>query len=132
MYENFVTALKKLFFLPVSGHERIEIQDLPSELVGSNLNSLSKDFSIKIPVEGIDLELEKAKYEFSCIEEALQRSSGRKKEAWKLLGLNDRFALRRRVLSLAKRFPSLMEAYPLTRASFFKKGSATPTYSRSD
>jgi DNA-binding NtrC family response regulator len=123
---------KAVLFAGIRRHERVEIQDLPSELSNSNLNSLSKDFLIKIPDEGIDLEMEKAKYEFSCIEAALQRSSGRKKEAWKLLGLNDRFALRRRVLTLAKRFPSLMEAYPLTRDSFFNKGSATPTYSRSD
>ncbi len=111
---------KAVLFAGLRGHERIEISDLPNEVIGSKLYPVSPDSNVKVGDGGIDLELEKAKFELSCIEAALQHSSGRKKEAWKALGLNDRFALRRRVLSLAKRFPSLMETYPITKELFFQ------------
>jgi len=112
---------KAVLFAGFRGHERIELPDLPAEVIGTKLNPVSQDFTVRIGNEGIDLELEKARLELSYIEAVLQQSSGRKTEAWKLLGLNDRFALRRRVLSLGKRFPLLIAEYPSIKGAFFIK-----------
>jgi len=52
------------------------------------------------------------------IEEALRRAGGKKTEAWKLLGLNDRFALRRRILDLMKDNPALVKEFPLISQAY--------------
>lgn len=52
-----------------------------------------------------------ARTELSYIEEAMQSAGGKKAEAAKLLGLNDRFALRRRVKSIEKKFPHLVHDF---------------------
>jgi hypothetical protein len=38
--------------------------------------------------------------------------------SWKLLGLNDRFALRRRVLSIKKKYPELIMEFKLINSKF--------------
>jgi DNA-binding NtrC family response regulator len=112
---------KAVLFAGIRGHDVIEPDDLPVEVAGSRVDSSPLRLPFRFDEEGIDLELEKARLELSYIEAVLQHSSGRKTEAWKLLGLNDRFALRRRVLSLGKRFPFLIVEYPSIKGAFFTK-----------
>ena len=50
--------------------------------------------------------------ELGYIDAALRAAEGRKAEAWKLLGLNDRFALRRRVAAVLKGHPGLAGEFP--------------------
>gem|GEM_PF-7009604 len=45
-------------------------------------------------------------------------SSEQKISAWKLLGLNDRFALRRRVLGIKKKYPELIKEFKLINSKF--------------
>jgi hypothetical protein len=47
-----------------------------------------------------------------------------KTEAWKLLGLNDRFALHRRVTSLLKKEPELAAEYYMIQSLYVNKPSA--------
>jgi len=112
---------KAVLFAGLRGNERLELADLPVEVSGYSVDSSPLCPPIRFSEEGINLELEKTRFELSYIEAVLHHSSGKKTEAWKVLGLNDRFALRRRVLSLSKKFPSLLNEYPLTRESFFKR-----------
>ena len=52
-----------------------------------------------------------ARFELGCIEAALGRTGGRKAEAAEALGLNDRFAIRRRVMVLLRDFPRLADDF---------------------
>lgn len=112
---------KAVLFAGFREHRQIELPDLPAEVIGAKLDPVTQNFSVSVGNNGIDLELEKARLELSYIETVLQHSSGRKTEAWKLLGLNDRFALRRRVLSLGKRYPLLLAGYPTIKEAFFTR-----------
>ena len=68
----------------------------------------------------LNIEEEKSKVELAYIEAALRQSGGRKTEAWQLLGLKNRFALRRKVIRLAEKYPHLIEELPLIKKAFFK------------
>ncbi len=48
-----------------------------------------------------------ALYELNLVQEVLQKTRGKKMEVCKILGYKDRFALRRRVLTIFKKFPHL-------------------------
>lgn len=65
--------------------------------------------------EGIKLDLELARAELNYVEEALRLTSESKAAAWRLLGLNDRFALPRRVKVLCARYPELLGSFPTVR-----------------
>lgn len=102
----------------LKGHNYIELSDLPQEIFIENRifsSKVSKDF------ENFDLEKEKARFELSWIEQALKKAGGRKGEAYKILGLNDRFALRRRITSIEKKFPELIKEFPLCSNFLIKK-----------
>jgi hypothetical protein len=73
---------------------------------------------------GINLDEELARHELSYMEGALRSTEERKTEAWKLLGLNDRFALLRRAKMLLKTYPHLAAAHP-TVARLYSKGRAS-------
>src|SRR5687767_13086591 len=68
-------------------HLEVEVDDLPPELTDSETTPLDA-----LP-STLDLSLDEAlaKTELAYIERALQQVQGKKTEAWKLLGLNDRF-----------------------------------------
>jgi DNA-binding NtrC family response regulator len=100
-------------------HERIEIEDLPADvLYAGKIKSSEAAFPTITKEEPIDLDLEKARFELSLIQSALLKAKGRKTEAFKLLGLNDRFALRRKVKNLARKYPDLLEEFSLIRKVF--------------
>ena len=70
---------------------------------------------------GIDLDIELARAELTYMEEALQSTQERKTEAWKLLGLNDRFALLRRAKALIQRHPVLASEFPTVQKLYGKQ-----------
>jgi two-component system, NtrC family, response regulator AtoC len=101
---------RAIIYANYKGHQHIEKEDLPLEILNSS-DSGAVD-SLGLRNGGIDLDRELAKCELSYIEEALQSTQERKTEAWKLLGLNDRFALLRRAKTLLQRNPSLASGFP--------------------
>ncbi len=94
------------------GHRRIETLDLPAELrEAPRLEAVAA-------TENAALEEALASAELAEIERALQKAGGKKTEAWKLLGLNDRFALRRRAQRLLARYPHLAKNFPAVAAAY--------------
>jgi DNA-binding NtrC family response regulator len=69
---------------------------------------------------GINLDVELAKVELAYIEEALRSTQERKTEAWKLLGLNDRFALWRRSKALLQKYPALASEFSTVQRLYTK------------
>jgi DNA-binding NtrC family response regulator len=98
--------------------EKMEVEDIPAEFLEGEVESVRKELTIRFDEKGINLEVEKARLELSYIQSALLRAKGRKTEAYKLLGLNDRFALRRKVKNLARKYPHLLEEFSLIRKVF--------------
>lgn len=101
------------------GHTEIQKEDLPLEL----LTSATSQEVVRPEApsgDGINLNLELARAEFSYIERALRATEERKSEAWKLLGLNDRFALLRRTKSLLQSYPQLAAEFPLVNKLYGK------------
>jgi DNA-binding NtrC family response regulator len=97
----------------VHGHALIDVDDLPAEIT-------SAVPILRHPREGeqIDLDAELARAELACIERALEITEGRKSDAWRLLGLNDRFALLRRVKRIRDVHPEFINDYPILRTCY--------------
>jgi DNA-binding NtrC family response regulator len=97
----------------VNDHALIDVEDLPLEVQSP------KQFAVSgaAPVigEGVNLDAELARVELGYMEKSLELTEGRKTEAWRLLGLNDRFALLRRVKRIREQYPQLLEQFPLVR-----------------
>ena len=98
------------------GHTTIEIEDLPAEI----LQNLSMNLPFPQPqiTENFDLSKSLARVELYYIEQALNLTKGRKTEAWKILGLNDRFALRRRVKIIFEKYPELKKEFAKVASMF--------------
>lgn len=101
------------------GHQLIEKEDLPFELLSNAVVETKQATQRKLHA-GITLDVELARVELSYIEDALSLTEERKAEAWKLLGLNDRFALLRRVKSLLRNYPDLGAEFPTVRKLYGK------------
>ena len=88
-------------------HKTIEAVDLPKE-VGR------REAPAKPPQmpERATLDEAVARAELAEVEHALESVQWKKTEAWRALGLNNRFALRRRVVRIFSQFPQLADAYP--------------------
>jgi DNA-binding NtrC family response regulator len=95
------------------GHERIMLDDLPLDLTAQPAVRHATPLPQVRPGTALDLDSEMAMTELSCIEDALRAANERKAEAWVMLGLNDRFALRRRVASLLRKHPELASCFPV-------------------
>lgn len=102
----------------VKGHEVLELNDLPKEIVEGEEISFYAKYSDS---ECFNLEKEKAKLELFYIEQALKKANGKKGIAYKILGLNDRFALTRRVKAIKRKYPELVKEFPLISILFDKK-----------
>ncbi|MHA1325674.1 MAG: sigma-54-dependent transcriptional regulator, partial [Candidatus Helarchaeota archaeon] len=114
--ELYMTIERAVLFADSNGHTIIEIGDLPSEISKQSIRlpsaskpQICKDFNLNRYL---------ARVELSCIEQALQLANGRKTQAWKILGLNDRFALRRRVKIILEKFPSLKDEFVFLKKFF--------------
>lgn len=91
-------------------HNEILPEDLPMEI----RNPYSERHilpDVEIPEDGIDIGERLAYLELKYIERALELA-GKKTEAWKMLGYNDRFAMRRRVRAILRKYPDIAAAFP--------------------
>lgn len=98
-------------------HSVVEIEDLPEEIRSHEL-APSECRRPEAEENGLLLEEALARTELEHVERALRRVGGKKTEAWKLLGLNDRFVFTRRVQRLCSRFPELAGEFSAVRAAF--------------
>jgi len=101
---------RAIIFAEYSGRDQITPEDLPYELQARSPIP-AKTLAIELPEKGIDLVEELARVELAYIEKALKTTDGKKTEAWKVLGYNDRFAMRRRVEIIANKFPWLLSEF---------------------
>jgi two-component system, NtrC family, response regulator AtoC len=95
----------------MNGEDVITREYLPAEVVMPLLMSASADFGnehIEVPQSGIDIHRELAKLEVAYIEAALKETGGRTTAAWKLLGYNDRYTIRRRLAAIKRDYPDLV------------------------
>ncbi|MEO0129638.1 MAG: sigma-54 dependent transcriptional regulator [candidate division WOR-3 bacterium] len=60
-------------------------------------------------------------YELELVKEAMEKTGGKKIAAAKMLGYSDRFALRRRVLAIFRKFPNLKNEHMDLYQKFVKK-----------
>lgn len=90
------------------------------EVVQSNeiLFSCNETSQVLISSVGVDMGEELAKVELRYLEESLREAQGKKNEAWRLLGLNDRFAFGRRVKAIATKYPHLLERTPYLKEHY--------------
>ncbi len=93
-------------------HGSIDEDDLPLEVRQPRVAGVTLPVVSMMTGQPVDLEEELVKAELGYIEAALKAAGERKTEAWKFLGLNDRFALRRRLRSLTTKYPALVSGYP--------------------
>lgn len=103
-------------------HERIELEDLPLDVVtgaSGRLEGQTKPAALTKSSRGPrPLEEVLAEAELAEVERALSACGGKKSEAWRLLGLNDRFVLTRRVRRLLERFPQLAAHFEQVQRAF--------------
>jgi len=93
-------------------HEIIEKDDLSLEIYKPNPQNQDLLISKLINRNITTIEKQLAIFELNIIEEALKNNKGNKSETWKTLGLNDRFALYRRVKTIEKKHPELIINFP--------------------
>ncbi len=101
---------RAIIFADRNGHSQIMPDDLPFE-VGEPTGKEYGIPAVNLPDEGVNVSEELARVELTYIEKALKATNGKKTEAWKLLGYNDRFALRRRIKILRRKFPYLIKEF---------------------
>ncbi len=106
-------------------HRRVESGDLPVEILGKaeppEVGSPTSTQAQSAPISAANspsLEEVLAETELAAVERALAVSGGRKTEAWKLLGLNDRYVFTRRVKRILHRHPMLAARHPAVCAAF--------------
>ena len=86
----------------LEGEKLIDRKHLPQEIVTGKETQM-KPQTVSLPV---NISRRLAEIELTYVAEAL-RKTGKKTEAWALLGYSDRFALRRRVLTIFRKYPDL-------------------------
>ncbi len=111
----------------MSAEDAIGPEHLPLE-VQQNRPLFGEESATQISVapEGVELSEILARTQLDYIQAALRACHGKKSEAWKLLGLNDRFALGRRIKVIAGSHPSLLADYPYLREQYPNLGSESP------
>jgi transcriptional regulator with PAS, ATPase and Fis domain len=106
-----------VMFANRQGHAEVETTDLPSDTRNGSSRPGGPALAA-LPESGIDVAEDLARLELAYIEEALKKSGGKKTEAWKLLGYNDRFALRRRAQAIMRSNPRLLDEFPNVRREY--------------
>ncbi len=110
---------RALIFANAAEHGAVQPEDLPDLSTGQD--HASSSLRSALPTEGVNLDRMLAVHELNALEAAIRQSGDRKGEAWRLLGLNDRFAVRRRIQSIRKRYPDLIESMPHLRGLYASK-----------
>lgn len=111
------TLESALFWADLHQHSQIEVDDLPAD---ARLEQARPSNSQMPEFQENDFDLEEALgyVELLYVEQALRAARGRKTEAWRMLGLNDRWALRRRVKRLLEQYPQLAQEFTGLRTNF--------------
>jgi DNA-binding NtrC family response regulator len=109
-------------------HRQVALEDLPAE-VGAAVSEQQEATrpALKLTDRGELRPLEEvlAEAELAEVERALAATGGRKTEAWKRLGLNDRYVFTRRVRRLCGRYPRIAAKFPSVTAAFGPKRKPT-------
>jgi DNA-binding NtrC family response regulator len=107
-----------IFRAEVHGHQQIQASDLPDD--AQKPASLTH-VSFQRPGEAnFDIYEALARTELAYVEKALQAARGKKSEAWKFLGYNDRETLYRRVRRILEQYPQLGQEFSHVSAQFGK------------
>jgi DNA-binding NtrC family response regulator len=122
-YPGNVRELKTIIYRAVlvansRSHSMIELRDL--ELGDSASDAAKSQSAVDLGENGVNLDEELARVEMAYIQEALRSTEGRKTEAWRLLGLNDRFTLRRRIMRIGESYAHLIESFPLVKKLYYE------------
>lgn len=112
---------RAIIYANFNNHPSIAREDLPLEIISPPSQKPDTPPAVQLGDDGIDLDQHLARWELAYIEEALRSTKGRKTEAWKVLGLNDRFALHRRVSALLKKYPHMASEFSLVRELYSKR-----------
>jgi DNA-binding NtrC family response regulator len=104
-----------IFRAELNEHHCIEADDLPADLRLESKESAAESQRLQPGEEGFSVYEALARVELEYVQQALQATSGKKTEAWKLLGYNDRFTLYRRVRRILTQYPILKQEFPLLR-----------------
>jgi len=102
-----------------TGHTFIEPGDLPLDVQQMAQRS-TEATTLPITEAGINLDSELARLELAYIQNALKLTEGKKTDAWRVLGLNDRFALRRRVKRIGEAYPHLISSFSLVQKLYYE------------
>ena len=120
-YPGNVRELNDLVFAAArnaaaNGHLLIEAADIPPEGAAGTRPVIVDD-----PIwdeDGINLEEILAETELKYIQLALQATEGKKTDAWRLLGLNDRYAMLRHVKRIANDYPQLLDRFSVVKSLY--------------
>ena len=107
---------RAIIFAKRGGYSQINQEVLPHEI--QSPHSVSGKSQINLPDDGVNIAEELARIELAYIEAALKMVGGKKTEAWRLLGYNDRFALRRRARLLLGGFSYLADEFPYLKHEY--------------
>lgn len=103
---------RAIIYAEYNTHDQILPDDLPLE-VRHGKSEGSRGLSIEIPESGVRIDEELARVELAYVEKALRMVGGKKTEAWKVLGYNDRYAMRRRIKRIVEDNRKVLEEFPL-------------------
>ncbi len=96
-----------------------------SIITPKHLMPLLMDHSEAADDTGTDLFKTLARVELEMVAQALERSGGRKTEAWKLLGYQNRFAMLRRVKKILSEYPDVADEFPALKRSYSQREENT-------
>ena len=105
---------RAIIYAEYNSHDQILPEDLPLEIQLDKLKDL-RSISIEIPEKGVNINEELAQFELAYIERALKLVGGKKADAWKVLGYNDRHAMRRRIEKIVKKNQNVLDKFPLLK-----------------
>lgn len=116
------TLESAIFQAELHAHRQIEIDDLPADVHVEEARLASSQMTTII---GVDFSIQEAlaRDELTYVVQALDAAHGKKTEAWRLLGFNDRFTFSRRVRRILAQYPQLGEEFPRLRDRFERKGN---------
>jgi len=103
---------RAVIYAEYNEHKGIIVEDLPLDVRQGEVKEL-KGLQIEIQNGGTDIHKELRRLELAYIEKALEKVGGKKIEAWKILGYNDRYAMQRRIKRIIQSNNNLLYEFPL-------------------
>ena len=105
---------RAVIYAEYNEHKGIIVEDLPLDVSQGEVKEL-KGLQIEIQNGGTDIHKELRRLELAYIEKALKKVGGKKIEAWKILGYNDRYAMQRRIKRIIQSSNNLLYEFPLVQ-----------------